>query len=179
MKWLIAIAVLAVAAAGLAYVVLDPFADESDPSARRALTGSACEKLAQLAGQLAEEDPTPVAFMRELGLEAAGIRPGRRALADLARGGHNRIRGRGFLQRYDDGTEGQVRHFVGLSVATMFGGASPIRWISENLRRDPAGTPDGRLGEEGIDFGTQVIAGKLALDETPLWLRSHLCRKRA
>jgi hypothetical protein len=178
MKWGIAIGLVVLAAGALAYFVLDPFADESDPSASRGLTGTACEKLAEHAGQLAEEDKTPPAFLFALGREAAGIRPGRRGIADLARGGHNRIPGRGFQRRLDDGTQGQVRHFVGLSVATMYGGGSPVRWISEHLRRDPAGTPDGRLSDEGIAFATQVITGRLALDETSGWLRRNLCRKR-
>ena len=179
MRWLAAlIAVALIAAAGLAYVVFDPFADESDPSARRALTGTACERLAQLAGQLAAEDDNPVVFLRSLGREAAGIRSGRRGLADLARGGHNRIAGRGFQRRFDDGTRGQVRHFVGLSVATLYGGASPVRWISEHLRRDPSDTPDGRLSDEGIAFAREVTTDRLPLEETPDWLRANLCRKR-
>ncbi|MGZ5313052.1 MAG: hypothetical protein ACXWEA_02470 [Solirubrobacterales bacterium] len=179
MKWALALVLGVVAAAAvLAYFVFDPFADDSDPSQSRGLSGTACQRLAGLAGQLAEEDTKPSAFLIALGRDAAGIRPGRRALADLARGGRNRIPGRGFQHRFDDGTRGQVRHFVGLSVATMYGGASPIRWISEHLRNDPAGTPDGRLGDEGIAFSTQLIRGELSPQEASGWVLSHLCRRQ-
>ena len=179
MKWAIAVGLVVLAAGAVAYFVLDPFADEGDPSTARHLTGSACERLSELAGQLAEENDKPAAFLFALGREAAGIRAGRRGLVDLARGGHNRLPGRGFQRRFDDGTQGQVRHFVGLSVATMYGGANPVRWISEHLRRDPEESPDGRLSDEGIAFARGIVTGALPLDRASVWLRAHLCRKQA
>jgi hypothetical protein len=159
------------------YIAIDPGGGESDPSASRGLTGTACQRLAGLAGQLAEEDPAPAEFIAVLGRDAAGIRQGSRALADLLRGGHNRIPGRGFLARYDDGTQGQVRHFTGIAVATLFAQGNATRWISEHLRNDPEGSPDGRLSERGIEFATAVLSGKLALADARDWILRRLCRR--
>ncbi len=181
---------LLIAAAGAAYVIADPLADDDDaPSASRdaaapkppqrpidtsGLSGSACEKLAELAGLIAEQEPTPTGFLRRLGREAAGIRPGR-SIIDLARGGRNLILGRGFRPELDDGTEGQVRHFGGVAYAATLGGASPTRWISENLRDDPADSPDGRLTDEAIAFAGLVRRGELEPGESREWLAAELC----
>ena len=178
MKAVLAIAAVCVlGAAALAYLVLDPFGDDSDPTASLHLRGTACERLAGLAGSLADTDDSVNGFLLDLGQRAGGISTGRRALADLARGGRNRIPGKGFKQRFDDGSIGQVRHFVGYARAAMFGGANVTRWISEHLRHDPPDSPDGRLGDEGIDFEQDLIAGRLELSATSTWLRTHLCRR--
>ena len=58
----------------------------------------------------------------------------------------------------------------------MFGGSALTRWISENLRRDPAGSPDGRLADEGIDFAQALLAGRLELSEASEWIRETLCK---
>lgn len=170
--------ITAAAAAVLAYTVVDPFADESDPSTRRVLSGSACQRLAGLAGQLAEEDPEPGAFLAVLGREAAGIRSGSRGFADLLRGGRNRIAGKGFLARFDDGTQGQVRHFSGIAVATIFASGNPTLWISRHLRHDKKGSPDDHLTEQGVAFATAVLRGDLELEQTEDWINTHLCRRR-
>jgi hypothetical protein len=174
MKWLIGVLLLGLIVLG--YVLVEPFGDESDPTVSRHLTGTACERLAGLAGYLAATDQSANQFLLDLGQQAAGISKGRRALADLARGGRNRIPGKGFRRRFDDGSIGQVRHFVGYVRATMFGGASATRWIGEKLRHDPANSPDGRLGEEGIDFTQALVSGRLELSGASAWLRSRLCR---
>jgi hypothetical protein len=171
--------VCAIAAAGVAYLVVDPFGDESDPTASLHLKGSACERLAGLADYLADTDDSVNDFLLDLGQQAGGISKGRKALADLARGGRNRIPGKGFKQRFDDGSIGQVRHFVGYVRASMFGGADVTRWISEHLRHDAADSPDGRLGDEGIEFAQDLIAGRLELSEASAWLRTNLCRRPA
>jgi hypothetical protein len=178
MKAAVAIAVvLALGGAVLAYFVLDPFGDDSDPTASLHLQGSACERLAGLAAHLADTDDSVNDFLLDLGQQAGGISTGRRALADLARGGRNRIVGKGFRQRYDDGSIGQVRHFVGYVRASMFGGAFVTRWISEHLRHDPADSPDGRLGDQGIAFEGALVSGRLEPSEASGWLLSHLCRR--
>jgi hypothetical protein len=179
MRALLAIGVACLLAAGavLAYLAIDPFGDESDPTASLHLSGSACERLAGLADYLAETDDDVGDFLLDLGQQAGGISKGRRALADLARGGRNRIRGKGFKQRFDDGSLGQVRHFVGYVRASMFGGTNVTRWISEHLRHDAADSPDGRLGDEGIEFAQDLIAGRLELSEASAWLRTNLCRR--
>jgi len=177
MKVLLALgAVLLIVAGVVAYLVIDPFTDESDPTVSRHLTGTACERLAGLAGQLADTDEGVNAFLLDLGQQAAGIRAGQRGLADLARGGRNRIPGKGFRHPFDDGTRGQVRHFVGYVRAAMLGGTNVTRWIGEHLRRDPPNSPDGRLGDEGIEFTQDLLHGKLELSGVSDWLLGRLCR---
>ena len=173
----ISLACLFAAAAVLAYLAIDPFGDDSDPTASLHLTGSACERLAGLTGYLAETDDNVNAFLLDLGQQGAGISKGQRALADLARGGRNRIPGKGFKQPFDDGSIGQVRHFVGYVRASMFGGANVTRWISEHLRQDSPDSPDGRLGDEGIEFAQDLIGGRLELPEASSWVRTNLCRR--
>jgi len=177
----LAIALLAVLGlAAAAYVVVsDPSADESDPTVSRGLTGTACQRLAGLAGQLAEQDPAPAAFLAALGHDGAGIRSGSRGFADLLAGGHNRIRGRGFLARYDDGSDGQVRHFSGIAMATLFATGNPTLWISRHLRRDEQGSADDDLSKQAVTFSTAVLKGRLALDQTRGWILAHLCRQTA
>ncbi|HEY6636359.1 MAG TPA: hypothetical protein VIZ61_01630 [Solirubrobacterales bacterium] len=190
MKLFVAVAVV-LAAGALAYVVLDPVGDESGPAGgagekpgsaaahggrTQPLTGTACERLAGLAANLAVRDRTAEKFLTDLGQQAAGIRPGRLALVDLARDGRNIILGRGFKSEFDDGTRGQVRHFVGVARASMFGGPVLTRWISENLRRDPADSPDGRLADQGIDFAQALFAGRLQLRAASGWIRQRLCK---
>lgn len=178
MRAVLAIAAICVlGAVALAYFVLDPFGDDSDPTVSLHLSGTACERLAGLAEYLAATDDSVNGFLLDLGQRAGGISKGRRALADLARGGRNRIPGKGFKERFDDGSIGQVRHFVGYARASMFGGTNVTRWISENLRHDPPDSPDGRLGDEGIEFAQDLTAGRLKLSAASTWLRTHLCRR--
>lgn len=173
----LAVAVLVVAGAAItAYLAIDPFADDTDPATSLHLSGTACERLAGLAGYLAVSDNSVDEFLLDLGQRAGGISKGRRAVRDLARGGRDRIPGRGFKQQFDDGSAGQVRHFVGYVRASMFGGAGVTRWISEHLRHDPPDSPDGRLGDEGIEFAQDLIGGRLQLSAASTWLRDRLCR---
>jgi hypothetical protein len=175
---LIAAGLLAVLGLGvIAYLAIDPFGDDLNPTVSRELTGTACQKMSELAGQLAGEDKTPGEFIAALGLEGAGIRQGSRGFADLLRGGYNRIPGRGFLARYDDGTQGQVRHFSGIAVATAVATGNPTLWISRHLRRDKKGSADDNLTEQSVGFATQVLNGRLALDQTGAWILTHLCRR--
>jgi hypothetical protein len=181
MRLLIALAIV-LAAGVFTYVVLDPFDGESDSSAGARVTqtaplsGTACQRLAGLAANLAARDRTAEQFLVDLGKDGAGIRPGGYALLDLARDGRNVIVGRGFKSEFDDGTRGQVRHFAGVARASMFGGAVVTRWISEQLRGDPADSPDGRLANEGIDFAQALLAGRLELSEASPWIRERLCK---
>jgi hypothetical protein len=188
MKLLVAIALL-LAAGALGYLLLDPFGDDSDSvgdgsnsvagtgeARTEPLTGTACQRLAGLAANLAVRDRTPERFLIDLGKQGAGIRPGRSALIDLARDGRNMILGRGFRSEFDDGTRGQVRHFVGVARASMFGGSVVTRWISEHLRRDPADSPDGRLADEGIGFAHALLAGRLEPSAASGWIRERLCK---
>lgn len=180
MKLLLAfVAVCLIGVAVVAYLAIDPFGDDSDPTVQHHLTGTACERLAGLAGELAGTDDSVNQFLLDLGQQAGGISKGRGALVDLARGGRNRIPGKGFRRPFDDGSVGQVRHFVGYVRASMFGGGDVTRWISENLRHDPANSPDGRLGDKGIEFEQALVAGRLDLSSASDWLRERLCRPSA
>jgi hypothetical protein len=177
-KALLALGVLAVlAAAVVAYIAIDPFADESDPTTAHNLTGTACQRLAGLAGFLAREEPDGEAFLLAIGKNGAGIRGGPRGVGDLLRGGRNRIRGKGFRERYDDGTDGQVRHFSGIVAAVVLASGNPTLWISRHLRRDPKGSPDDNLTEQGVDFATAVENGDLKPDDAEDWILDHLCRR--
>jgi hypothetical protein len=149
--------------------------ERSERPVRGHLTGTACQRLAELAGQQAGADDKANEFLLDLGKRAAGISRGGQALLDLARGGTNRIVGRGFRPEYDDGSTGQVRHFVGLARASMFGGVQTTRWISEHFRDDAPNSADGRLGDQGIEFAQDLIAGRLALSDTATWIRERLC----
>lgn len=171
------VAAVAVAAAGVALLAADSSRvgdPGDDPGA--ALRGSSCEKLAAVAALLAQQDLAPRQFLREIGRRVAGIRPPPRGILDLAGGGRNVIAGRGFRRRYDDGSAGQARHFAGIAVATTYGGGDPTRWISENLRRDPAGSPDGLLTEEGIAFAIGILDGRIPPAASSGWLHRRLCR---
>jgi hypothetical protein len=171
------VAAIGVGVIGL--LLIDPFGDESHPTASLHLSGTACERLAGLAGYLAETDDSVNEFLLDLGRRAGGISEGRRALDDLARGGRNRIPGKGFKGRFDDGSIGQVRHFVGYVRASMYGGADVTRWISEHLRHDAPNSADGRLGDAGIEFEQDLITGRLQPSQGSAWLRRHLCRPPA
>jgi hypothetical protein len=133
--------------------------------------------MAGVAAAVAEESPSSLVLLSELGRRVAGIRPPPRALGDLARGGRDLLPGRGFRARYDDGSAGQARHFAGIAVATtIVGGAIPTRLISERLRDDPRGSADGQLTEAGIEFATGLRSGELTPAEAPSWILDNVCR---
>ena len=183
-------ALLAVAALGLGAAALwywEPWADDGSSPAELAeevedpagdYSGSACRRLAGVTAKLAEDDPAPVPYLIAVGRAGAGIRPGSRAFADLARGGRNTIPGRGFLARFDDGTAGQVRHFSGIVAATAIGGGAATRLISVFVRDDPEDSPDGRLTDAAIAFADSVVQGELEPGQASRWVLDNLCRRR-
>ncbi len=176
---LVALALLGAAAVAWLWA---PWDDDGDGSVEldalaEGFQGSGCRRLAGVAASLAESEPEPVAYLRALGREAAGIRPPPRAFGDLARGGRDRIPGKGFLARFDDGSAGQARHFAGIAVAVSFGDSANVRRISIDLRRDPADSPDGRLTDEAIEFANGVLGGEIEVPEAPDWLLDRLCRR--
>ena len=143
------------------------------------LTGTACERLGGLASLLAIESPNPREFVRRLGREAAGIRPGPRAFADLARGGDDLIPGRGFRGRYSDGSDGQARHFAGIAVAASYGGEQATRFVSIFVRRDELNSADGALTEEALAFNRQLQSGALPVADAGAWILDHICKRQA
>jgi hypothetical protein len=120
-------------------------------------------------------DLPPRQFLERLALEVAGIRPGWPGTLDLALGGRDVIRGRGWRPEYSDGSRGQARHFVGLAAATVRFGPGPTRWVSVRIRRDPADSPDGRLTDAAIEFAVGILHGDLSVADAADWIRGRLC----
>ncbi|RFA09901.1 hypothetical protein B7R54_12325 [Subtercola boreus] len=135
----------------------------------------ACAELAALAGRIGADDPAPRDFLLRLGSEAAGIRRGPLWMIDAALAGRNRLPGRRFAAPFDDGTNGQARHFAGTAVSATRLGAAVTRWVSVHVRRDPLDSADGRLGEQAITFAGLVLAGELPVSGTPGWIAENLC----
>lgn len=151
------------------------------PAARRSLRRAsysegmdACAALADSIAALAERGYPNRRFLKELG-RAAGVRRGPLWLLDAARGGRNRLRGRGFRPAVDDDTDGQARHFAGtVAVAARIGGGL-TRWLTVRVLRDTADTADGRLSEEAIAFAGLIGSGELAQADAADWVRRRLC----
>ncbi|MBM7503672.1 hypothetical protein ACFPER_09320 [Agromyces aurantiacus] len=138
----------------------------------------ACTALAESIDRLAARGYANRRFLRELG-RAAGVRRGALWVVDAARGGRNRLRGRGFHPAVDDDTDGQARHFAGtVAVAARVGG--PLtRWLTTVVLRDPPDSPDGRLSDEAIEFARLVRSGELAQADAAAWVRDRLCHASA
>lgn len=135
----------------------------------------ACHELVALIERLGAQAPGPRALLVRLGAEAAGIRPGPRALIDLARGGRNRIPGGGVRPRLDDDSGGQVRHFAGIASAAARIGATPTRWLSVVVGRDAPSSPDGRLTDLAVSFARQLTRGTLPMTDAAGWVRDNVC----
>jgi hypothetical protein len=139
----------------------------------------ACTRLCSVADELAARAvahrATPRRFLVEFGRAAAGVRTGPLWVLDAARGGRNRIAGRGFAPEFDDSTRGQARHFAGIvAVAARIGPAS-ARWASVHIGRDRPDSADGRLTDAAIEFTRLVASGALSLGETSTWIAARLC----
>lgn len=134
----------------------------------------AVERLARIADKLGRKHLSPRRFLRALAWNCAGIRLTPAGYLDLATGGRNRFTGRGFRPRFDDDTDGQVRHFAGTAVAPIMLGERLARWSSEAVLRDSPDSADGRLSEAAFDFARQLRRGELATEEAGDWIRAHL-----
>ncbi|WP_251856098.1 hypothetical protein [Herbiconiux sp. L3-i23] len=137
-------------------------------------TVAAVERLAQVADRLARKDLTVERFLRALAWNCAGIRLGPLGYLDLASGGRNRFSGRGFRRRFDDGTDGQVRHFAGMAVAPVLLGERAARWSSIHVLGDAPGSADGQLSEAALTFSRELRTGRLAPSDAGDWIRHHL-----
>ncbi|MDM4761933.1 hypothetical protein QT381_02800 [Galbitalea sp. SE-J8] len=136
---------------------------------------TACAELADLADRLARGTSDPREFLVALGREAAGIRPGVIGVADLARGGRNTIPGRGMRAEFDDGTDGQVRHFAGIASAQERLGGRRTRQLAIRLLGDAPDSADGRLSDAAIAFAEGVRDGSIPLTAAGAWIRDHVC----
>lgn len=138
-------------------------------------TQSACADLVQVTSSLGALHLRPKYFLRVLALLCGGIRPGPIGLYDLAVAGANLYPGQGFRPEFDDGTAGQVRHFVGIAASVTWVGVPATRIVSERIRRDLVDSPDGRLGEVAIRFAHLILTGALPPEHAADWLSARLC----
>lgn len=139
------------------------------------MDADACSRLAALADELACSHTAPRPFLVALGRQAAGVRTGPLGVIDLAVGGRNTLAGHGFRPHLDDGTGGQVRHFVGVARTVTLLGSTVARWLSEVVRRDPRGSADGELTELAQRFARQLLDGDLATSDAGDWIRRRVC----
>lgn len=135
----------------------------------------ACRELVAVVERLGAETADPKQFLLRLGTEAAGIRRGPLGFVDLARGGTNRLKGRGVRAHLDDDTKGQIRHFAGIATSVPRVGAHLTRWLSIVVGRDAPSSPDGRLTDLAVAFARQLLAGSLPLTDAAGWVRTNIC----
>lgn len=137
---------------------------------------NACQELAAVCGRIVAAEPDIAAsdFLRALGSTVAGIDPGIEGIVDLARGGSNEIWGKGFAGEFDDGTNGQARHFAGVAAAVVIFGTRLTDMIASTFVDDPD-TPDGRLSAMAVEFADLVLSGELPLAATPAWIEENIC----
>ncbi|MGD8166745.1 hypothetical protein ACEXOS_005940 [Herbiconiux sp. P16] len=134
-----------------------------------------CSVADEIAGRAIASRASPRRFLVEFGRAAAGVRTGPLWVVDAARGGRNRVAGRGFAAEFDDSTRGQARHFAGIVAVAARIGPAPARWASVHLGRDRPDSADGRLTDAAIEFTRLVASGRLPLGETSTWIARRLC----
>lgn len=137
----------------------------------------ACSILADRVEALASGDPRPRALIAALAREVAGIRAFPLGLVDLAGGGTNRVRGRGFRRRYDDGTRGQARHFAGVAGATLYLGGGFAHLLMRTVGGDPRGSADDRLTERAAEWSRLLRRGDLEVAGAAEWIRREICAR--
>lgn len=136
---------------------------------------NACAQLVVMIERLSVESPEPKRFLLRLGTEAAGIRTGPMGLLDLARGGRNRLPGSGVRATFDDDTDGQIRHFVGIATASARIGPALTRWLSVVVGRDAPASADGKLTDLAVIFAREVLDGSLPVRDAAAWVRQRVC----
>ena len=136
---------------------------------------NACLALGRIADEIAVGDPSGHDFLLELGYRVAGIPRNWHAWAVLAVGGRSRIKGGGFREDLDDGTDGQARHFAGTARAVTLLGERVTLRLSVAARRDPENSPDGRLTRLAVEFAAALLDGSLPAAQAGDWIRSHVC----
>lgn len=134
----------------------------------------ACSKLVTVVERLGAETSDPKQLLLRLGTDAAGIRRGQLGFIDLARGGKNRLPG-GVRAPLDDGTSGQIRHFVGIATSAARIGPRLTRWLSIVVGRDAPSSADGRLTNLAVAFARQLLTGALPVTEAASWVRKNVC----
>lgn len=140
---------------------------------------TAAGQLARVADRLAERRLSPRRFLVALAWNCAGIRPGVPGYADLATGGRNRFPGRGFRHLFDDGTDGQVRHFAGIAVSPLLLGEPVARFAARHVLGDAPDTADGRLSEAAFAFSAAVRRGDLPVSDAEEWILTRIAEDQA
>jgi hypothetical protein len=135
---------------------------------------TAVERMARVADRLAERELSPRPFLRAFAWNCARIRPGLRGYLDLASGGGNRFSGSGFRAEYDDGTNGQVRHFAGVAVAPVILGERLAKLGLRHALRDAPDSADGRLSDAALEFSRALRTGDLRPQQAGEWIRHRL-----
>lgn len=135
----------------------------------------ACSALADRVDALAAASPAPRALIAAVAREVAGIRRWPLGLVDLASGGSNRIRGRGFEEPYDDGTRGQARHFAGVAGATLHLGGPLAHLLMRTAGGDHRGTADDRLTGRAVEWSRLLRGRELPVSEAGDWIRREIC----
>ncbi|WKK72439.1 hypothetical protein Q0F99_05660 [Rathayibacter oskolensis] len=135
----------------------------------------ACSILVDRVDALAAADPRPRALIAALAEEVAGIRRFPLGLLDLARGGSDRVRGRGFHRRYDDGTRGQARHFAGVAGATLYLGGGLAHLLMRTVGGDAHGSADDRLTRRAAQWSRLLRRRELAVADAAEWIRREIC----
>lgn len=135
----------------------------------------ACGELVKVADRIATEASSPREFLQLLGRDAANIRPGLPGFFDLATGGGNVIKGKGFRRRLDDGTDGQARHFAGIAASAGRVGPRFTRFLSVTVGGDKPTSADGRLTDKAVAFSRKVLSGDLALQDAGAWIEKNVC----
>jgi hypothetical protein len=135
---------------------------------------SGAEHLARIADRLGARGLPPRRFLRALAWNCAGIRPGLVGYLDLARGGRNRFLGRGFRAGFDDGTDGQARHFAGVAVSPVLLGEPLARLAHRWALRDTPDSADGRLSAAAVRFSRELRGGSLPSGNAGNWIREHV-----
>ena len=144
-------------------------------STGRVPASDACSALADRVDALAAASPRPRVLIAAVAREVAGIRPWPLGLIDLASGGSNRIRGRGFAQPYDDDTRGQARHFAGVAGATLRLGGPIAHLLMRTAGGDHRGTADDRLTGRAVEWSRLLRRGELPVAEAGDWIRREIC----
>ncbi|WP_313540559.1 hypothetical protein [Leifsonia aquatica] len=136
---------------------------------------NACADLVSTAARLAAGSTSSRRFFLDLGAEVGGVGRGPFWFLDAARGGRNRLRGRGFRPHVDDGTDGQARHFAGIAAVAARIGARPTRWFALHVLRDPADSADGRLTDHALDLVRLTRTGDVNRATVAAWIRTTIC----
>jgi hypothetical protein len=136
----------------------------------------ACRAMAEVAAEIATTEPEiePRALLRLLGERVAGIDPGIGGILDLARGGSNELWGGGFRSEFDDGTDGQARHFAGTAASAALFGPRATELVAHRVLDAPE-TADGRLSSKAVEFARLLLDGELQVGEAAGWIRAEIC----